>query len=311
MYNIILGQGEEILIIVMRNVIGEFKDKTVVKFDLKGSTYKRKANFDMSNNNNVMKDLDFNEFEKSIMLSLSSIKKLREITTKDSKFLCKSELMDYSLFLVKLTLTKEEAEDIFGDNIAERQENDFKQIISENDNINNININKSKKKKLVDRKLTYRGLGNIIDVEHYRQYLFPSLSLGTAYIISIIDYFQYFNFFKYVESGLKTNFFQKQKKKSISCVDPITYSNRFIRYIHSLTDVKQFLSNEIQEAPKEEESSINDIDDDDSEEEISIFKRRQKEFISLENKPQYNELLLPIEVKPEAQSYVNPKKISI
>ena len=48
--------------------------------------------------------VDFNEFEKSIMLSLSSIQKLRDITAKDSKFLCKSDLMDYSLFLVKLTL---------------------------------------------------------------------------------------------------------------------------------------------------------------------------------------------------------------
>ena len=84
----------------MRNVIGDFKDNTIVKFDLKGSTYKRKSKFDMGNNNNVMKDLDFNEFEKSIMLSLSSIERLRINSAKDSQFLCKSGLMDYSLFLV-------------------------------------------------------------------------------------------------------------------------------------------------------------------------------------------------------------------
>ena len=302
MYNIILGQGDEILIIVMRNVIGDFKDNTIVKFDLKGSTYKRKANFDMSNNNNVMKDLDFNEFEKKLMLSLSSIKHLRDITTKDSKFLCKSELMDYSLFLVKLTLSKEEAEDTFGDNITERQDNDVIQIISDN----NIN-NKRKNRKM--KKITYHGEGNLHDVIHYKQYLFPSLTQGTAYIISIIDYFQIFNFFKCVESSLKTSFFQKKKVKAISCVDPVTYSNRFIRYIFSLTDVKQFLSNEIQEAPKEEEHEDIEISDDDSEEESSIFRKTKKSALSLENKHNDNDLLLPIEIKPENQTYrINTNK---
>ena len=299
MYNIILGQGEEILVIVMRNVIGDFKENTIVKFDLKGSTYKRKANFNMADNNNVMKDLDFNEFEKSIMLSLTSVKKLRDITTKDSKFLCKSELMDYSLFLVKLTLTKQEAEDTFGDKIAEKQNNDVIQIISDN-----IKVNKFK------RKITYTGQGKIHDVTHYRQYLFPSLTQGTAYIISIIDYFQIFNFFKYVESSLKTNFFQPKKKKIISCVDPVTYSNRFIRYIYSLTDVKQFLSNEIQEAPQEENNEDLENSDDDSEEANSIFKKSKQSVFSLVNRHKDNELLLPIDIKPEIQSYKeNPNNI--
>ena len=292
MYNIILGQGDEVLIIVMRNVIGDFKDNTIVKFDLKGSTYKRTANFDFNNNNNVMKDLDFNEFEKNIMLSLSSIKKLREMTSKDSKFLCKSGLMDYSLFLVKLTLSKEEAEDTFGDNITEKQNNDFIQIMKDNE----------KSKKYMKRK-TYTGQGNIHDVEHYKQYLFPSLTQGTAYIISIIDYFQIFNFFKLVESGLKTGFFQKKKKKVISCVDPETYSNRFINYIISLTDVKQFLSNQIVEVIEIENNKEVDSSDDDSDEENNLFKRKHKDPLSFVNIQKKNELLLPIEIKPEIQSY--------
>ena len=293
MYNIILGQGDEILIIVMRNVIGDFKDNTIVKFDLKGSTYKRKSNFDMGNNNNVMKDLDFIEFEKSVMLSLTSIKQLREITTSDSKFLCKSELMDYSLFLVKLTLSKEEAEDIFGSNITEKQNNDFLQIISDDENINNIN-----------KVISYNGPGNLHDIAQYKQYLFPSLSQGTAYIISIIDYFQIFNFFKYVESGLKTNFFRQNKKKIISCVDPLSYSNRFIQYINTLTDVKQFLSNDIKEAPKKEENEEEEeLSDDDSEEGNILFKKSNKSLINFINKHKENDFILPIEDKPEIQSY--------
>ena len=292
MYNIILGQGDEVLIIVMRNVIGDFKDNTIVKFDLKGSTYKRTANFDFNNNNNVMKDLDFDDFEKNIMLSLSSINKLREITSKDSKFLCKSGLMDYSLFLVKLTLSKEEAEDTFGDNITEKQNNDFIQIMKDNE----------KSKKYIKTK-TYTGQGNLHDVAHYKQYLFPSLTQGTAYIISIIDYFQIFNFFKLVESGLKTGFFQKKKKKVISCVDPETYSNRFINYINKLTDVKQFLSNQIVEVIEIENNKEYDSSDDDSDEGNNLFRKNRKDPLSFVNIKTKNELLLPIEIKPEIKSY--------
>ena len=302
MYNIILGQGDEVLIIVMRNVIGDFKDNTIVKFDLKGSTYKRTANFDMVDNNNVLKDLDFIEFEKSIMLSKSSITKLRETTKKDSQFLCNSDLMDYSLFLVKLTLNKQEAEDVFGDNITEKQNNDFIQIISDENENCNIDI--------LRKTNSYRGNGIIHDVEHYRQYLFPSLTQGTAYIISIIDYFQIFNFFKYVESSLKTNFFRQKKKKIISCVDPETYSNRFIKYITSLTDVKQFLSNEIQEAPKEKEEEKY-FDEDDSDDENKIINKIYKKISSsFENKQYENsELLLPIDmdVSTGIQTYTGPK----
>ena len=262
MYNIIFGQGDEILIIVMRNVIGDFKDNTIVKFDLKGSTYKRKANFDMNNNNNVLKDLDFNEFEKNIMLSLSSIERLREATKKDSLFLCKSGLMDYSLFLVKLTLSKDEAIDTFGEQIAEKQSDDFIQIISPN--------NKSKKNK---KRVSYTGEGKNIDIEHYKQYLFPSLTQGTAYIISIIDYFQIFNFFKYMESSIKTGIFNKKNKmNAISCVDPKTYSERFIRYINNLTDFKTLLSDEIKEEKNEENSS--DLDSEDDSEDDSFFKKQ-------------------------------------
>ena len=93
----------------------------------------------------------------------------------------------------------------------------------------------------------------------------------------------------------------------ISCVDPLTYSNRFINYIISLTDVKQFLSNEIKEAPQEdEEYEYLFDDDDDSEEEDSIFKKIKKVSSSMENKQNENNnaLLFPIDVSPEGiQTY--------
>ena len=117
---------------------------------------------------------------------------------------------------------------------------------------------------------------------------------GTAYIISIIDYFQIFNFFKYVESSIKNNL---HKKNTISCVDPVTYSERFIKYIHMLTDVEQFLSNEIKENDElneiKEENSDDDYDDEDN-----ILKRINKnnqkniEYTSSFSSQSQNEFLI-------------------
>jgi len=268
MFNIILAQGDEILLIVMRNVIGDLKDNTVIKFDLKGSTYKRKADLETTDlNNGVMKDLNFNEIEKNIMISQGSINKLRNIISSDSKFLSKSELMDYSLFLVKITLNKEEATDIFGENINKNQDKALKQLLmsqtskeiniktnqnyidndiennSDNDEDKNDNGNNILKIDELKEIASY-GSGNIHDIKHYKQYLYPSLNHGVGYIISIIDYFQYFNFYKVIEAGIISKFktgLSKANNNTISCVDPKTYSERFIKYVNQLTDVSQIL----------------------------------------------------------------------
>ena len=286
MFNIIMAQGDEVLIIVMRNVIGDLKDNTVVKFDLKGSTYKRKADFDVANlNNEVMKDLNFNEIEKNIMIGKESINQLRNSISQDSKFLCDSELMDYSLFLVKITLNKEEAQSIFGKNYHENQDKAIKQLFSSqsssdnnntsnnndyNDNVDNDNTNNANSGndetgplKIDDIKGSFSSKGNFHDIKHYRQYLYPSLNQGTGYIISIIDYFQYFNFFKIVEAGIFSKFKTGLKKKNnhtISCVDPKTYSERFIKYVYQLTDISQIIdgSRYQEELEENKELHIND-----------------------------------------------------
>ena len=282
MYNVIFDQGKEILIIVMRNVIGDFKDNTIIKYDLKGSTYKRTSTFQFENDNNVMKDLDFMEFEKSIMLSLQSINKLRQIAEKDSNFLKNSELMDYSLFLAKITLNKGEEEDVFGKNIRQRKNVDLMQLISEK--------KENKKKNLMYA--SYRGYGKVHDIEQYRQYLYPSLTQGTGYIIAIIDYFQNFNFFKFMESSLKNKI---HRKNTISCVDPETYSKRFINNIYALTDEKQSLSYLIQEEEKIVEEKDEEYSDDD-EDNIILKGKRNKQFISESQMPNNEELLIQSQV---------------
>ncbi len=256
MFSIIFGQGDETLIIIMRNVIGNLKDNTVVKFDLKGSTYKRKADFDVDNLScDVMKDLNFNEIEKSIKISQDSIEQLRSMISSDSKFLSESELMDYSLFLVKITLNKEEAEEIFGEDIKKNQDMAVKQLFSSKmalENENNfiktkISIDNNDENSIIkidELKKSYKSNGNFDDIKYYKKYLFPGLTQGTGYIISIIDYFQCFNFYKFVEAEIISKFktgLSKKNNKTISCVDPKTYSERFITYFNQLTDVSQII----------------------------------------------------------------------
>ena len=98
MYTIKVQKGE-ILVIVMRNVIGEFKDNIIAKYDLKGSSAKRITNFDMDRiTDSTMKDLNFKKYEKGIMIMQDDIERFRNLIEEDSKFLSRMELMDYSLF---------------------------------------------------------------------------------------------------------------------------------------------------------------------------------------------------------------------
>ena len=322
MFNITLAQNDEILIIVMRNVIGELKDNTVIKFDLKGSTYKRKEDFDANDiNNKVMKDLNFNEIEQNIMISKQRIDHLRNIISLDSKFLSESELMDYSLFLVKLTLNKEEAEEIFGQNIKKDQESAVKQLFSsqfsnesQNQNIDNetkkeeeeIN-NENSILKIEPLKIENEGKKKFSDIKYYKQYLYPSLNQGTGYIISIIDYFQYFNFFKVVEAGIISKFKTGLKKKNnntISCVDPKTYSERFIKYVYQLTDVNQiYKSNEgryQKEMEDNNENKFEEIKEDKNEEEEE--KDEKEELDLYEDRDNFNDDEVKINIKdPKVQ----------
>ena len=184
--------------------------------------------FDVDNlNSDVMKDLNFNEIEKNIKISQDSIEQLRSMISSDSKFLSESELMDYSLFLVKITLNKEEAEEIFGEDIKKNQDMAVKQLFSskialENENNfiktkNSIDNNDENDEnsiiKIDELKKSYKSNGNFDDIKYYKKYLFPGLTQGTGYIISIIDYFQRFNFYKIVEAERISKFKTGLSKK--------------------------------------------------------------------------------------------------
>ena len=240
MYNLNVNQGKDnILIIVMRNVIGDFQDNIIAKFDLKGSSFKRKSKFEIEKIDiKTMKDNNFDEIEHKIFLSKESSDKLRKICKKDSEFLRDMELMDYSLFLIKISLPKKEMEDIFGNLIIQNQMQASNKLLIDNEEEKNNTVNDNIEN--MKRNYSVIGEGKLHDIEFYRPYLYPSINQGTAYILSIIDYLQLFNFFKYLESELKTRF-RKDGKKVISCVPPATYSDRFINYIIIITEVGDIL----------------------------------------------------------------------
>jgi hypothetical protein len=272
-----------------------------------------------------MKDLNFNEIEQNIMISKQSIEQLRNIISSDSKFLCESELMDYSLFLVKITFNNEEAEDIFGQNIKKEQESAVKQLFSsqfssesENGNIDNTNKKEEEEEdnhensvlKIEPLKEENEGKKKFSDIKYYKQYLYPSLNQGTGYIISIIDYFQYFNFFKVVEAGIISKFKTGLKKKNnntISCVDPKTYSERFIKYVYQLTDVSQICKSNVgrlqeMDDNNENRNKMEEIKENKNGEEDEEEKDEKEELDLYEDKDTFNDDEVKINIKdPKVQ----------
>ena len=98
-----------------------------------------------------------------------------------------------------------------------------------------------------------------------------------------------------MESSLKNKL---HSKNTISCVDPETYSKRFIKNIYNLTDEKQSLEYLIQE----EEKIVEEKDEEDSDDEddgINTFLKKSK------NKQQIIESQLPNNEQLLIQSVVS------
>jgi hypothetical protein len=131
------------------------------------------------------------------------------------------DIMDYSLFVVKISLNLEAIEEIFG-----KDSSHFASKCSELEIDRSINTDEPKVWKY-----------NNNEIEHYRKYLYRSLTPNVVYIISIIDYLQIYNFYKYLETNLKFYIKSRPDKiEEISCVPPEIYCGRFIDYIKKITD---------------------------------------------------------------------------
>ena len=215
----------------MRNVIGQFKRNVLCSYDLKGSSLNRKTDFEIDNVHKiVMKDLNFDEIEKCLLLNKVDIERLRFACMTDAYFLNDMDIMDYSLFVVKISLNKEEIEEIFGI----RSNSDLSLIEKDEmtSNIQNISLNTT------DQRIPI--FNNISELEHYRKYLYRSLNDKIVYIIAIIDYLQIYNFYKYLETNVKMYLKSRpEKMQDISCVPPEIYCARFIDYVKKITQIPE------------------------------------------------------------------------
>ena len=247
MYSLIQYGGREVYVIVMRNAIGSLKNNIVAKFDLKGSTINREIKgLDMTKiDNGVMKDLNFNDIEFGIMLNNTNNKNINIRIQRDSRFLASLDLMDYSLFVVKLSLNKEESKEIFGEGIQEKIELDYFDLLNDKTvviNTHNEANNLDNTINTIETKNSFRVVEN--KYKYYKPYLYSGLNVGTGYIISIIDFLQSYNFAKIVENKFKTKIKGRKNdvEGGISCVEPNLYSQRFINYVKHLTEVKHILT---------------------------------------------------------------------
>ena len=247
LYKLTLAQGDEFLIIVMRNVIGDFKDNAYRRYDVKGSTHGRSVNITENIKNLILKDENFVEIEKKIFLKKEDIQKFHKIIKDDSNFLKKQQVMDYSLFIIKINLTDEESKDIFSKNTNN----------TNNTNNNAIYENETEANLLVSNYAENNNMHH--DVNGYKHYLFAHYeNKNIAYILSIIDYLQFFNLRKRLEFDYKTKV-KFVDETTLSCVNPNLYAKRFVNFLKTIVAYEEDFTLKGKNETKKEDNLIKAI----------------------------------------------------
>jgi hypothetical protein len=198
---------QRIKVIIIENIF--LIDKSLVKrkYDLKGSTYKRKVlkrgDKRISSTNcllkdefedkSTLKDLDFNKIEGKIILSDSDYTEILTLIAKDVNFFKNNGIIDYSLIIAVVKL----------------------------DNINKLPEHKQKSAKeqissLMEKKMFF------IDSDH-----------EFGYLVGIIDYFQLFTFQKRMEKYVKI-LMNCKLGLDTSSQPSNKYAERFNNYISSI-----------------------------------------------------------------------------
>jgi 1-phosphatidylinositol-4-phosphate 5-kinase len=215
------------------------------KFDLKGSTYKRRSRKDNDTNYEnydydiAMKDNDFEDRKEVIDLSPFYKKILATEAKNDSKFLSDHNINDYS-FLIGVYDQK------FNNKEVLPQEQLM--ILSGN---NNIKHHKTSIPNNVARKPFYEEYYGGIQSEDKTK----------VYFFGIIDIFTNYGASKKVEYIVKS----VSQGKGISCKPPNEYSQRFIRFIDKILNVinddNKTLDNKKDNNYIKEEDSYNNEDE--------------------------------------------------
>jgi 1-phosphatidylinositol-4-phosphate 5-kinase len=212
------GVNEIYYFIVMKNINGYPSDCVERKYDLKGSTYTRstiRPDLDISMERlkfyDTLKDLDFEKYEQKIWIPQVLHESFIDTLRRDSQFLRDLGLIDYSLAIY--LINKGTATDMKQAEKKKREEGRASGISLE-------------MLKAIDESVS--GFKSNAKVEN------PFMSIQSAkeplyYHMGIIDYLTLYTCRKSCEKWAKR--IQKfNMKLDTSVQDPVTYSNRFIKF---------------------------------------------------------------------------------
>ena len=243
-----LLKKESIYLVLMRNLYEIFnKENVIVKFDLKGSSYNREIETNEEfMQTDVLKDENFRSREKVIYLNYENSENIKKILIRDSEFLKSFQIMDYSLFIIKISISEIENKFFFGENYIKNQK-DFKTLLKKNMNkdleyaykiLSNFNFQKNEKYKgkILNDDLSFKKQ-DIIGLE---KFIFPHIDEKYIYIMSIIDFFQLYDSQKKMETVLKSLIVEKEKISSLSVPE---YQKRFENFIIQITDFSEIIQN--------------------------------------------------------------------
>ena len=225
--------------VVMNNVFNTSL-QVHYKYDLKGSTYKRRSrkdddiNYENYDYDIAMKDNDFEDRKEVIDLSPYYKKILAEEARNDSKFLSDHNINDYS-FLI---------------GVYDQKFNNKEQLPQEQLMLV-TGTNKIKQCKSIIP-------NNVARKPFYEEYYggIQSEDKTKVYFFGIIDIFTNYGPSKRVEYIVKS----VSQGKGISCKPPDEYSKRFIRFIDTILDIVNDDNNKQKSDNKDEESYDDDTE---------------------------------------------------
>lgn len=242
LYSLEFSKGCNIYFVVMRNVVGPFKKVVLRQYDLKGSKTNREEDLEIDTGglkHQTLKDVNFNKLEGNIFINKTDTNHLLNRLQEDSFLLNENNLMDYSLLVT--IVDSSEIENILTEKIFEPS------AISRSSTfvLSNENFEKNIKEEIINNNSNSNSSGSINEtilskeqiknLKYYKRYVFKSILQSKVYIISIIDFLQFYHFFKSLETKYK--YYIKTRPDDIfdiSCVPPAIYQNRFMIYIKSI-----------------------------------------------------------------------------
>ena len=202
------GKIEEWIIVVMQNILCT-SAAIHEKYDLKGSTYKRKTKGGATGAD-PGKDLDFKDSGKVFNLSATAYRQVIDRLTKDTEFLASQNIIDYSLLV-----------GVHDCNAKQESPIGIKQVSRSPSRFQSFNRLGS----VTSQVSMMAGLSENAGDKDF--YMVQTVDSKYVLYFGIIDMFTPFNARKAAEFAIKRTFLGK----GISCVPPSLYSKRFIEYM--------------------------------------------------------------------------------